>query len=611
MLIPLILLVLVCVFYEKKYLRNLLLVAFSLSILSIILFRYGIGADYFPYKDIFYSMSKTNFTHTMQAYPTLESGFVFITLLARNLSISYHTFASILSLFMFGSYMYFQIDYLSGKELILSTAIYYSMFFLVWSLSAMRQGLAIGILLFTVFNNRLNLKLSTKLIIVLLVSTIHVSSLMVFAYLILERVFRNKKSIHLLVLSSILLFLGIFLVVPILINIEGLKNITYINKFFYYFRDLSISISAFSIRLVILLYLLFFYDWFENGAEEMFRIYRFVIIGLNFYFIFALSPIVASRLTIYSYIFIPVVLAHTIEYFNNIKPIKLNNISFKISTVAIAMLFTFDFAFLVKEARAFSSQASYHDNILARGFPTVFDKKPEKFETLFGLNELVREKANSLYNEHHVDFKETNDYEFSSQDSFVAVSTFVDNETIKGTRYGIINQNGEFVVDPIFVSKPEIYGVLYSSFTQSDSIYRQIYSSIDSEFTGIIVDYLNEKKSVQTEIELQDVVMFYGDNITQETSNSIENYMHSFGINKYEIISESIYSLPAQYSKVLLNIYETQYVVLLDESKNVVSKTIYKEIGKYNINGFIEAVTNNYTHVYNLNGDLIWVFKLS
>ena len=79
----------------------------------MILFRYGVGTDYFAYKDIYYSMTKTNFTITKIGYPTLEPGFVFLNLLAKNLNISYQVFISILSIIMFSSYMYFQKNFLS------------------------------------------------------------------------------------------------------------------------------------------------------------------------------------------------------------------------------------------------------------------------------------------------------------------------------------------------------------------------------------------------------------------------------------------------------------------------------------------------------------------
>ena len=227
----------------------------------------------------------------------------------------------------------------------------------------------------------------------------------------------------------------------------------------------------------------------------MFFIYRYVLIGIAIYISFAQAPIAASRLTIYSYIFLPIVLTHSVDYLKT-KEFRLGeNFSKKIGLLAILVIFVFDVTFLAKEAKSFSAQAKYEGNILTSGYPTLFNKKPEDFKTLFGLNELVRRKADALYSEYFTVFGSTDKYEYKEGDSFIAVPTYVNNETTKGTRYGIINQNGSFVIAPTYQSKPEIYGILYGGYFLYDNISRYQYSAIDSQFKEDIAEYINYRKS--------------------------------------------------------------------------------------------------------------------
>lgn len=212
--------------YQRNNNRFFLLMALVLpSILAGI--RYMVGTDYYSYEHSFELISNYKFTELLQLSGEFEIGFIFLSKLI--LMISANNIKLVFGVFAFLT-LYFQIkgyENLVGKK---NMAIYFAIYLLSSfsvSLNIMRQGLAIS-LGFYFLRYLFEEKYSKFIIGVLIASTIHISSAILFLLLIVK-----YKSIIKILKKSPIKFAAIMVII---VSVTPLLP---------YFLNISISIEKF------------------------------------------------------------------------------------------------------------------------------------------------------------------------------------------------------------------------------------------------------------------------------------------------------------------------------------------------------------------------------
>ena len=155
----------------------------------VLVSRYGVGTDYFPYQFLYESMDISSFSLSDR----LEPGFKILMYLFRMLNLSFHTFAVFLSLIIYGLTSFW--IYWNSRYPSRSLYLYTSMFFLVWTLSALRQGLVMSIALILFFDKDIKLSIYVKLLIIAGLSTFHLSALILIPLVFIMELNFSKKNL--------------------------------------------------------------------------------------------------------------------------------------------------------------------------------------------------------------------------------------------------------------------------------------------------------------------------------------------------------------------------------------------------------------------------------
>ena len=110
----------------------------------VILFRFGLGTDYFSYQYLYNNHDVTSFVEALksQSY-SMEVGFRILVYIFRSLYLPYQVFIATISLTIYAFFIKWIDD--TDLDLSLSIMLLNGMFFVVWSLGAIRQGLILEI----------------------------------------------------------------------------------------------------------------------------------------------------------------------------------------------------------------------------------------------------------------------------------------------------------------------------------------------------------------------------------------------------------------------------------------------------------------------------------
>ncbi len=363
-------------FFSKrnKYLYNVYL--FLLMLVAA--FRFGVGADYFSYEYLYNILSKSLVSEIFNGQATLEIGFRTIGVLFRKLDASYFIYIAFLSVINL-AYM----SKLTKKYAINPVAaltFFYSMFYLVWTFSGLRQGitLAIGS---CILIEALDSKKPGKIVLAsILLSTIHVSALIFILFYFLAKLKWNQKKI--LIFSIVCVLISF---VPLHSILNKLRDIPLIGKAAGYIDPPGTILQRLNFpsiaRICFLIVGIFFYNKLAAYNRNMLNVY---IIGLCLYFLFKSSELIASRLSIYGFIYTPIILINII-YLSPKKEAR----------IALSLLFTvLSFFYLLKELNTLRNQSGFEDykNRSYMPYTNIFNRFEEyTFRISYGL------KVNSKY----------------------------------------------------------------------------------------------------------------------------------------------------------------------------------------------------------------------
>ena len=183
-------------------------ILFSILLICFAGFRYGLEADYFAYKEIFFAPSQSMI---VERY---EPGFK-LSINAYKSIISVDNFNGFVFIFAFISMGLKCIYFSRLKNGIIALFVYFSLMFVMMEMNGIRQGIATSFLFFA-FEEAKKRKLIQFILFVLLASSFHISSLI---FLPVYYIVRHQISVRKIVFFVILTLMANLFIVPVTMSI--------------------------------------------------------------------------------------------------------------------------------------------------------------------------------------------------------------------------------------------------------------------------------------------------------------------------------------------------------------------------------------------------------
>lgn len=577
----------------RKNIPNRYKVILSLIPFIIISFiRFGIGADYFAYQNIYYSTDPSNINASFQLFKDIEPMYMLINLLSRSFGIPYSIFAGLVSSAI-AIVTVIWIKEVSG-EYELSVLLYYVMFFLVFGLSALRQGIAMAILMYVFFNKDDKFSILQKVLMSIAMFFIHSSSIIVLFIYFISSLKWTKKSLLIVLLIALT-----FNVIPVGKYLSFLERIPYLAKVLYYVNENSIkAIISFpsTIRIFFFFLLWCHYDRLKETSKNEYRLLKFTMLSLVIYFFTLFSGLLASRISVYGY-FLMIVLLPSIMLLHEKKELK---------TIATVSIIVFSFVSLAKELTTLTYQTEYTLSTYMLNFETVFSKNYDHFSKGYSLVEMIREQESEKTDIENKVYSSSHTLENTINEDDIYLSVYFPNENL----YGVINQRGEVVELPTSDIRNNIYKdkieITYNPYEYQTRLYRTI-------GTNDVVEY-NELLQISQNIALEKANMnrYWFTKVVV----AMENLPESFSFEKYDkqyfhgsILYNSPYYPEFNYIKLLGPIFN--YNFILNEDYSIKLEKPYQKIVPYNEKRIAIGYTEYSRDYINEFGEIIWTEKLN
>lgn len=333
-----------------------------LLIVLYILLSYGVGTDFFSYEFIYKYTSSDYFDKNIAS--AIEPLFLIFMKLFQNNDIPYFYFSKTISVIIFLITSFW--IYGNSNHKLFSLMLYFSWFFLVWTMSAYRQGivLAIGILLF--FDKKRENSLFKSITCILLLSLIHKSALVYLLLILLQRKLKFDKNMQI----KFLLISLIFSLLPIYKLFVYLPSHKIFDRLITYTRaEVGFFDLASLMRIFLFIIVISHYD-ILTSTKYFKKLTDSFLFGVSLYFMLKFSEIVASRSTIYSFILIVIILPEIIN-------------SYKLSRLTVVSLtFIISLFMLTKEVTAYKQQVGY-DRIKLYSTDMIYDYDPNHFNNYY------------------------------------------------------------------------------------------------------------------------------------------------------------------------------------------------------------------------------------
>ncbi len=559
--------------------KNNISIYISLGLmLLLIFFRYGYGADYFAYEHMYYRIKLGSLNNILRYYNNIGVGFKLLIALFRTLNIPFHGFIVVINtISLFFIYKWINDN---SDDISISLLLFYSMFFFVWTFSALRQGLVLAIALYTLFNPKIKLSLRSELLVIIGLSLIHPSALILLLYKILDKVNWNpKKQLIFLILSILITLLPLNI---LLSKINYFPLISLIDS--SYFNE-TVRFYDFPGVVRLVLFGFVFYTYKVIDKEEIKNHINRFLYGTSLYFLFKFSEITASRLTIYSFIMLVIIIPIV---FNEFK-------SFKYARLSLLGIVMFSSLFFNKEVNALAYQSA-HLPSLEKGytqFETIVDKNIDNFATNNSHEIYVKEITYDIL----MQIPELKKISYVEGDSYVSVK--------KGKEYIIINQDGKQLEEYKFKFKPEII---------EDMVIEKVYPDGYFFSQDRLVDLSDKNRSQE---ELQKVISKHNNKnhtaVVKEKyeKKSMEDFPHS--IQRFykdnnsikRIITNKIYDeKPYKISRI--KYFKLHSFVYLDNNDQPLFDIPFKNAKPFNNEEIISLESYIGTVYVTKSGKIIW-----
>lgn len=339
--------------------KKILFYSFALILVFMSFFRYGIGIDYFAYEFLFDRLQNSVSAEFKYGVDEQEIGFRLIGTFLKNIGFTYQYY---LAFFASINLIYIvKICKKCSKNPTLSLFIFFSFYYVTWTLSGVRQGVVITVGLYYLLKYIKENKPLRLIAVSLLLSLIHSSAVVLILFYFLSKL--NFKKSTLIVLSGIG---AIASVVPTGFIINKFSWLPFYDRFFGY-TDTAFALNIFDFqsiaRAVFLIVALIFYDYYSEQGEMSKKIITIYILSIILYFFLSFSELAAARLAIYGK-FLDIII------FANVLYLYKEWINRLIYIVAIFVLCTL---YLFKETNAQINESVVNEHTIAP-YVSIFNK---------------------------------------------------------------------------------------------------------------------------------------------------------------------------------------------------------------------------------------------
>lgn len=566
-----------------KISKRLKVIAFTVPLILLTAFRFGIGADYFSYQVLYESMNVSSLASLFSSNERIEFGYRILQGLFVKADLSYQVFTatiSILCLILITRWIF-----KTSQNPLLSCLLFYAMFYFVWILSAHRQMIVLTIGTTYFFSNTKHKSVLKSIALVLLLSTIHLSALMYLSVIIIDAldIKWNKKNLMILFIASL-----IFSIIPLG---DILSKISFIPSRITDYFNTSFKLTDFAsvIRIGYFLFIIFFYDKITNSFENK-RLVDYTLLGFIFFFFLSFSGIGAARFVIYFFILTVITLPMILDTYLDSKVLYRLGL---VASIAYCSLFT------LKETRTAISQSGYISDSAILTFESIFDKDYRSFNNIHARYLLRKEEDTLLFRKRGPIEQSRQLVPFDETDSNIVVS-----DRFTG-KFGVMNEDGDWSVYPDFKSQPTLYGsVLVETIplTYSNKI---VYHDLSGQNRSQEAMLLDIQEHLLEETLFNQTSETYSKEIEYEAlPDSVKQLIPEFEFVK--AIQEVGFSAPFNYKIIGFNYYDKQYYVYVNEDDTLISDMLSIRYLRISKDGFLRIQNTIGVQIVNKRGEVIW-----
>lgn len=560
-----------------------------IPMILIITFRFGYGADYFSYALAYDSISGTDVSQILQVYPNMEIGFKFFVHLVKSFGFTYQQFLIIVNSLMLLMFMIPVYKY--SEDSSLSILMFYSMFFFVWILSGIRQGVSMSLsllLLITYLKSEKKYSLFQivlNIILFIIAISFHMASLYVLVLLLVTKINWSRK-VHLILFVTSLIVSQFQIVLFVIKRIPILAN----SKTLVYYMSGNVNIFDFPglIRMSLFILVLFLYDYV---VEDKFykKITDIFLVATSVYFLLKFSELTASRTHIYAFILLLLIVPYLLKQLN-IKHRLLINLG----------MFIPMFMYFNKELITMDSQAGLYQPGIIKGFPTRDKYSFYDFDDQ-GSFRLGLKEENIKEQKKYVESVSREYVDYSPTDQYTVVRGNFKGESA----HFLVNQDGNIMESFVYKYQFEyLDGIVYYFSESGDPTMRQ----------HTFVDITGENRSKQELVEEYNKSKakeyLYNRNVikTNLTYADMDPNTKLFFQNEEQIGPVDIYKMdsPFEYYLMVINYHDGFYFVYFDENKEIMFDNVYTSPSEYDVEGFIKLNTNSGVKIYSTDKKLVW-----
>lgn len=348
---------------KKIYISSFYISYIILTLLLIL--RKGQGTDYYNYESIYEGVKNANSIIEAIFITHGEIGFLASNYISIKLGFTFELFMMAFSFVTMIIYLPFFKN--QCNKSIIPLFIFYSTFFLIYAFSAIRQGLAIAIILSYCYPAILKHNFKRFLLFLIIASIFHTATiiciLMPFIYKI-----RIQK--------PILFILFIFFSIIGLLRFDLLSLVPFV-KLAYQSESNSNSILALIIRIIALFPIFLISQSRYKKDTELNGLKNLLFAGFAIYCVFSFNDNVSSRLNVFYRVYEGIFIYYLI-----------NRTNLKIISKQIAVYYTIiSFVIMGSNIRGFIEQGKYRNcNIFTYPYFTLFDSSTymKEYRTNFG-----------------------------------------------------------------------------------------------------------------------------------------------------------------------------------------------------------------------------------
>lgn len=543
----------------------------------IILFRFGLGTDYFSYEFLFnqHNVETLKIAMNAQAY-AMEPGLRLVIYIFKSLNLSFQIFIATLSLIIYIFFAKWIFD--TKQNFYLSIMLFNGMFFIVWALSGIRQGLVLAIGTYLFFNKKSKLNLWQSIIVIILLAQMHTSAYIYLLVIFAKKIKFNKKQLTLILATSLLMSF-----IPYQIIFSRFNHIELIAKYSKYFSK-NIGFLDFSglVRLAFASFVLIFYDHFKKDTYTK-QLANFSILGFSSYFFLKSSEIIASRINIFTFILIIPLLVYLSQTYFTKKSIKI---------LATLALFGFSMLYLEKDLLAHQSQVEVNNPSLIYKMKTInnvelttyldYDNKytfPTYQAKYCQLNKKIQSPIKPDQN----------------LKQYIAIK---DDDT---GLYGILKGDGTWQIAPTFKEKPLLLKDIIIVEEENKTVYYNLDKTVISDVESDVETLKIEAQKIKDEKPKRSLSDYstYSDTLDQFFAN--ENTITEVLILHY--------TLPFEHSILRVNNGNRFSFFTLNKDLEINHNFLYKRAIRYDINNMAFGNTYCGYTVLNSDGDIVWIYK--